>query len=108
MLVTIQDNEGLDDFNQEQWDKFVSSLANQENAELREVEDESKKSKKQNIGILEKYFHDRTLQPLSDFPEVKKKEVGCGSGFQGEHRYSDDEKDKATFMVKSVLNRMLT
>ncbi|WP_395463373.1 hypothetical protein [Wolbachia endosymbiont of Cantharis cryptica] len=65
-------------------------------------------NKEQSIQILEKHFHDRTVQPLSDFPKVKKKEAGCSSGFQAEHQYSNDEKDKATFMMKSVLNRTLT
>ncbi|WP_353277358.1 hypothetical protein [Wolbachia endosymbiont (group B) of Villa cingulata] len=63
---------------------------------------------KQKTQLLEKHFHDRTLQPMSEFKKVGEKEVGCSSGFQAEHEYSDNEGDKAAFMVKSVLNHTLT
>ncbi|KLT21658.1 hypothetical protein wVul_1403 [Wolbachia endosymbiont of Armadillidium vulgare str. wVulC] len=61
---------------------------------------------KQKTQLLEKHFHDRTLQPMSEFKKVGEKEVGCSSGFQAEHQYG--ESDKATFMIKSVLNHTLT
>lgn len=63
---------------------------------------------KQKTHLLEKHFHDRTLQPISKFKKVGEKEAGCSSGFQAEHEYSDNEGDKAAFMVKSVLNHTLT
>ncbi|WP_349967176.1 hypothetical protein [Wolbachia endosymbiont of Armadillidium arcangelii] len=56
--------------------------------------------------LLKKHFHDRTLQPMSEFKKVGEKEVGYSSGFQAEHQYG--ESDKATFMIKSVLNHTLT
>ncbi|QUI60839.1 hypothetical protein JKF54_02700 [Wolbachia endosymbiont of Spodoptera picta] len=63
---------------------------------------------KQKTQLLEKHFHDRTLQPMSEFKKVGEKEVVCSSGFQAEHEYSDNEGDKAAFMIKSVLNHTLT
>ncbi|MGY5877442.1 hypothetical protein [Wolbachia endosymbiont of Nasonia oneida] len=45
---------------------------------------------------------------MSEFKKVGEKEVGCSSGFQAEHEYSNNEGDKAAFMVKSVLNHTLT
>jgi|GEM_PF-5540552 len=61
---------------------------------------------KQKTRLLEKHFHDRTLQPLSEFNKAGEKETGCSSGFRAEHQYG--ESDKATFMIKSVLNHTLT
>ncbi|WP_265036946.1 hypothetical protein [Wolbachia endosymbiont (group A) of Anomoia purmunda] len=97
--------EELGKFNQVQWNKFVEGSINKEKKELKTAEEKSKTNKGKSIEILEKHFHDRTLQPLSEFREVGKKEVGCSSGFQAEHQYKDD---KATFMIKSILNHTLT
>ncbi|MFL3876963.1 hypothetical protein [Wolbachia endosymbiont of Trichogramma kaykai] len=44
---------------------------------------------------------------MSEFKKAGEKEVGCSSGFQIEHEYSDNEGDKAAFMINSVLNHML-
>ncbi|WP_265022577.1 hypothetical protein [Wolbachia endosymbiont (group B) of Ischnura elegans] len=62
----------------------------------------------QETQLLEKHLHDRTLQPISEFKKVREKEAGYSSGFQAEHEYSDNEGDKAAFMIKSVLNHTLT
>ncbi|WP_264682938.1 MULTISPECIES: hypothetical protein [unclassified Wolbachia] len=62
----------------------------------------------QKTQLLEKHLRDRTLQPISEFKKVREKEAGYSSGFQAEHEYSDNEGDKAAFMIKSVLNHTLT
>uniref|UniRef100_A0AAU7YQ67 Uncharacterized protein n=1 Tax=Wolbachia endosymbiont of Oeneis ivallda TaxID=3171168 RepID=A0AAU7YQ67_9RICK len=62
----------------------------------------------QETRLLEKHFHDRTIQPISEFKKVGEKEAGCSSGFQAEHEYNENEGDKAPFMIKSVLNHTLT
>ncbi|MDG7056792.1 MAG: hypothetical protein LKM43_01400 [Wolbachia endosymbiont of Penenirmus auritus] len=85
---------------------FYGELTKQRKDEIEGIKKEYEKSKKQNIEILEKHFHDRTLQPLSEFNKAGEKEAGYSLGFQAEHRYG--EGDKATFMVKSVLNHTLT
>ncbi|RDD35374.1 hypothetical protein Wcon_00439 [Wolbachia endosymbiont of Cylisticus convexus] len=104
MLDTTQESQNeLGEFNQEQWDQF---LAKKKKEDLEAVKEQSKENKKENIEILEKHFHDRTLQPMSEFKKVGEKEAGCSSGFQAEHEYG--ESDKATFMIKSVLNHTLT
>lgn len=105
MLGTTQESQNeLGKFNQKQWDQFVKNSL--EKKDLEAVKEQSKKNKKENIETLEKHFHDRTLQPMSEFKKVGEKEVGCSSGFQAEHEYG--ESDKATFMIKSALNHTLT
>ncbi|MFP3023305.1 MAG: hypothetical protein ACEY3K_10560 [Wolbachia sp.] len=109
MLGTTQENQNeLSQFNQEQWDQFVKDLIKKEKEDLEVVKEQSKKNKKENIETLEKHFHDRTIQPISEFKKVGEKEAGCSSGFQAEHEYSNNEGDKAHFMIKSVLNHTLT
>lgn len=109
MLGTTQETQNeLGKFNSEQWDKFVKDSIKKENEDLEAVKEQSKKNKEENAEVLEKHFHDRTLQPISEFKKVGEKEVGCSSGFQAEHEYSSNEGDKAAFMVKSVLNHTLT
>ncbi|MCA7010195.1 hypothetical protein [Wolbachia endosymbiont of Tribolium confusum] len=109
MLGTTQENQNeLGQFNQEQWDQFVENSIKKEKEDLEVVKEQSKKNKKENIETLEKHFHDRTIQPISEFKKVGEKEAGCSSGFQAEHEYSNNEGDKATFMIKSVLNHTLT
>lgn len=109
MLGTTQENQNeLSQFNQEQWDQFVKDLIKKEKEDLEVVKEQSKKNKKENIETLEKHFHDRTIQPISEFKKVGEKEAGYSSGFQAEHEYSDNEGDKAAFMVKFVLNHTLT
>lgn len=98
----------MSQFNQEQWDQFVKYLIKKEKEDLEVVKEQSKKNKKENIETLEKHFHDRTIQPISEFKKVGEKEAGCSSGFQAEHEYSNNEGDKAPFMIKSVLNHTLT
>jgi len=106
MLGTTQENQNeLDQFNQEKWDQFVKDSIEKD---LEAAKKESKTNKEKNIKILEKHFHDRTIQPISEFKKVGEKEAGCSSGFQAEHEYSDNEGDKAPFMIKSVLNHTLT
>ncbi|VVC35270.1 Hypothetical protein CINCED_3A019750, partial [Cinara cedri] len=102
MLKTIKE------MSEEHSKTFYTKLTEQGEVEIKNVEEQSKKSKKENIEILKKHFHDRTLQPLSEFKKVGEKEAGCSSGFQAEHEYSDNEGDKAAFMVKSILNHTLT
>ncbi|WP_250296451.1 hypothetical protein [Wolbachia endosymbiont of Oedothorax gibbosus] len=97
--------EGLGRLSEEQWDKFVKDSLNEEKEELKAAEEKSKTNKEKSIEILEKHFHDRTLQPLSEFNKTGEKETGFSSGFQAEHQYKDD---KATFMIKSILNHTLT
>lgn len=109
MLGTTQETQNeLGKFNSEQWDQFVEKLTKKEKDALEAAKKESKKNKEENAEVLEKHFHDRTLQPISEFKKVGEKEAGCSSGFQAEHEYSDNEGDKAAFMVKSVLNHTLT
>ncbi|WP_264336253.1 MULTISPECIES: hypothetical protein [unclassified Wolbachia] len=109
MLGTTQETQNeLGKFNSEQWDKFVKDSIEKKNEDLEAVKEQSKKNKEENAEVLEKHFHDRTLQPISEFKKVGEKEAGCSSGFQAEHEYSDNEGDKAAFMVKSVLNHTLT
>ncbi|WP_343289288.1 hypothetical protein [Wolbachia endosymbiont of Encarsia formosa] len=106
MLGTTQENQNeLGQFNQEKWDQFVKDSIEKD---LEAAKKESKTNKEKNIKILEKHFHDRTIQPISEFKKVGEKEAGCSSGFQAEHEYSDNEGDKAPFMIKSVLNHTLT
>ncbi|CCE77825.1 MULTISPECIES: hypothetical protein [Wolbachia] len=106
MLGTTQESQNeLGKFSQEQWDQFVKDSIKKD---LEAVKEQSKKNKKENIETLEKHFHDRTIQPISEFKKVGEKEAGYSSGFQAEHEYSDNEGDKAHFMIKSVLNHTLT
>ncbi len=109
MLGTMEGSqnelEELGKFNQVQWNKFVEGSINKEKEELKATKEESKTNKEKSIEILEKHFHDRTLQPLSEFNKIGEKEAGYSSGFQAEHQYKDD---KATFMIKSILNHTLT
>lgn len=106
MLGTTQETQN--ELNSEQWDKFVKDSIEKENEDLEAVKEQSKKNKEKNAEVLEKHFHDRTLQPISEFKKVGEKEAGYSSGFQAEHEYSDNEGDKAAFMIKSVLNHTLT
>uniref|UniRef100_A0A3B0JFF6 Uncharacterized protein n=1 Tax=Wolbachia endosymbiont of Aleurodicus dispersus TaxID=1288877 RepID=A0A3B0JFF6_9RICK len=109
MLGTTQETQNeLGKFNLEQWDKFVKDSIKKENEDLEAVKEQSKKNKEENAEVLEKHFHDRTLQPISEFKKVREKEAGYSSGFQAEHEYSDNEGDKAAFMIQSVLNHTLT
>lgn len=98
----------IEEMSEEHLRIFYEQLIQQRKVEIKNVEEQSKKNKKENIETLEKHFHDRTIQPISEFKKVGEKEEGCSSGFQAEHEYSDNEGDKAPFMIKSVLNHTLT
>ncbi|MCA4774355.1 hypothetical protein [Wolbachia endosymbiont of Mansonella perstans] len=49
----------------EKVDQFTKDSIEKKKKKLEAVEEEFKKNKRRNIKILEKHFHDRTLQPLS-------------------------------------------
>ncbi|HCE59351.1 MAG TPA: hypothetical protein DEQ74_00735, partial [Wolbachia sp.] len=96
---------GIKEQLQERWNKFFEKVKKDREEELGGIEKQFSKQKEQSIKIPRKHLHDRTPQPLSEFKKVGEKAAGCSSGFQAEHRYA--ENDKATFMMKSVLNRTL-
>lgn len=101
----VNNESELGALNQEQWDKFIEKVKKDREEELGRIEKQFSKQKEQSVNILIKHLHDRTRQPLSEFTKVGEKEAGCSSGFQAEHEYAQN--DKATFMMKSVLNRTL-
>ncbi|MCA4774899.1 hypothetical protein IHO40_01895 [Wolbachia endosymbiont of Mansonella ozzardi] len=81
MQESQNESEELGQFNQEQWDQFIKDSIEKEKKKLEAAEEEFKKNKRRNIEILEKHFHDRTLQPPSEFNKIGEKETGCSSGF---------------------------
>lgn len=86
----------------------------QESVKLKEIkselDDELKKIKLENrsrvIGVLNQHLQDRTLQPLEKFTRNAEKEAGVTKGYQAEYQY--DDKQAATFMIKSFSNKTLS
>lgn len=85
--------------------KFEAALIQARREELRIIAQQATVSNNSDSIILEQHFADRLPQPKNKLPGIGKKEAGYSTGYIGEYTYIDNT--KATFIVKSALNKAL-
>lgn len=85
-------------------EKLEEKLKRDQEGELRKIARLAKANNALERATLEKDFADRRIQPKAKLPSIGKK-TGYSPGYIGEYKYDDNT--RATFAIKSALNRSI-